>query len=648
MPSLAALLFVVSLLSAAAAPAATLSGKVTQPGMNVVLMAARDGGKEPLRLGQARSRGDGSFTLGYRSAPRATVKYLLATAPGGGAEAGLPVPRSSYRLAAALGAGPVPRRVAVDERTTVAMGFALAQFLDGGQVSGSEPGLRNAAAISGDLVRRGGGLSPVLRRFPNGSATATLASFDSLANLVGICRRPDRRCAALLRAAGAPGAGPAADTLAAVSEIARSPWHRVGALFDLSLGARRLYAPALGRGEAPDAWTLALRFEGDPPGLDGPGNFAIDAEGNIWVATNYAYSRESRKPACFSEEVFRFTPTGQTYPGSPYSGGGLSGVGFGITIDPADNIWLGNFGFEGKGCETPANHYSVSQFSLAGEALSPERGWEVGGISWPQGTVSDQQGNIWLANCGNNSVTKIPGGEPGAALNFPESQITAGSTAGFERPFGVAVNGRGEVFVSGNESATVAKLGPQGEVLRLYSGGGLHRPLGIAADSRGNVWVSNSTWVVAPCVGEFHQQSGPGGGGTVTLIRSDGKLAADSPISSGGLRNPWGIAIDGDDHAWVANFGGRRLTELCGAQIRTCPPGKRRIGAAISPEGTGYGFDGLVRNTGVAIDPSGNVWLANNWKNAPIQTNPGGYQIVAFLGLAAPVKAPQIGPPERP
>ena len=79
-----------------------------------------------------------------------------------------------------------------------------------------------------------------------------------------------------------------------------------------------------------------------------------------------------------------------------------------------------------------------------------------------------------------------------------------------------------------------------------------------------------------------------------------------------------------------------------------CPAGKRRTGASISPRRTGYGFNGLVRNTGVAIDPSGNVWLANNWKNVPIQTNPGGYQIVAYLGLAAPVKTPLVGEPEQP
>jgi hypothetical protein len=45
-----------------------------------------------------------------------------------------------------------------------------------------------------------------------------------------------------------------------------------------------------------------------------------------------------------------------------------------------------------------------------------------------------------------------------------------------------------------------------------------------------------------------------------------------------------------------------------------------------------------VRNTGVAIDPSGNVWLANNWKEVPLPPNPGGYQIVAYVGVAAPVQ----------
>jgi hypothetical protein len=650
----AALVAILPGVASAAAGGGTISGTVPLRGMNVELMAATPGAKSPTRLGSARSGRGGLFVLRYSGARPNTVDYLLASRPGGGAEAGFPIYGQSFRLGLALGEGTPPRAVKVTERSTVAMGFAMAQFIDGaGRVAGKNPGLRNAAAMSGDLIDLGGGPDAVLRSFPNGGSTSTLATFDTLANLLALCRHQDSRCAQLLALAGTPGGGPATDTLTAVADIARYPWHDAAGLAKLSRVARPLWSPVLAAGEAPDAWTLALRFEGTPPGLDGPGNFAIDAGGNLWVANNYAYSRESRVPACSSDELFRFTPTGGTYPGSPYVGGGLSGIGFGVTIDPEDRVWGGNFGFEGHGCKTPANHFTASTFNSSGEAISPPGGWEVGGINWPQGTISDQKGNVWLANCGNDSVTKLtPGsgldeGETPSAVNFGESLITAGSSVGFSRPFGDAVDAEGDIFVTGNSSDSVAKLGPSGEVLSLVTGGGLHLPLGIAGDTNGYMWVSNSKWVIAPCPGG-PAVSGPGdGGGDVTLIKPNGKVAPGNPIEGAGLDNPWGIAVDAADNVWVANFGGQRLSELCGTEPRNCPPGKRTTGAAISPK-SGYGFDGLVRNTGVAIDPSGNVWLANNWKNVPIQTNPGGYQIVAYLGLAAPTAAPQIGPPQRP
>jgi sugar lactone lactonase YvrE len=638
-----------------------ISGTVPRQGMNVALMAAMPGAKAPVRLGSTRSTKGGYFVLRYHGNQAASVKYLLATRPGGAAEAGFPVPGQTYRLAAALGEGAVPGWVAVNERTTVAMGFAMAQFIEGGdRVAGKNPGLRNAAAMSEDLIELEGGLSKVLRKFPNGGSTSTLPTFNSLANLLTICRRQGVGCARLLDNARTPGGAPAADTLAAVTNIARYPWHDVRGLYKLSLGGhvRGHWQPSLANGEAPDAWTLALRFEGEPKTLDGPGNFAIDAEGNLWVANNYAYSRRSRQPACGSKVLSRFTPTGQTYPGSPYKGGGLSGVGFGVAVDRSDRVWAANFGFEGKGCETAADHFTISAFDLDGTVRSPEEGWAVGGISWPQGTVIDQRESVWLANCGNDSVTRLDAdtaplqssGTPPTAVNFPGSQITAGTGIAFERPFADAIDPQGHVFVTGNASDSVAELGPGGQPVRIISGGGLHLPMGVVADSNGYVWVSNSRWVVAPCPGvrpaKEVAESQPQGGGDVTLINPNGKPAA-RPITAGGLRNPWGITVDGDDHVWVANFGGRRLTELCGSDASTCPPGKRQIGAAISPA-SGYGFDGLVRNTGVIVDPSGNVWLANNWKDVPIQTNPGGYQIVAYLGLASPVKSPAIGPPERP
>ena len=177
--------------------------------------------------------------------------------------------------------------------------------------------------------------------------------------------------------------------------------------------------------------------------------------------------------------------------------------------------------------------------------------------------------------------------------------------------------------------------------------GGLDKPLGIAVDSAGNKWVSNSHILDAPYDANAPpydvnlQQDG-----SIALLLPDGSQATNSPFRGGGLTIPFGIAVDGESNVWVANFGCQRLSQFCGGDTSNCPPGLE-TGDPISPD-TGYFFDGLQRNTGVGIDASGNVWLANNWKNEVNLTNPGGDGLVVFIGLAGPVQMPVIGPPQLP
>jgi hypothetical protein len=154
------------------------------------------------------------------------------------------------------------------------------------------------------------------------------------------------------------------------------------------------------------------------------------------------------------------------------------------------------------------------------------------------------------------------------------------------------------------------------------------------------MWIANSALTGPHCPGKSAK---PTFKPSVTMISSNG--ARVKGFVGGGLTLPFGIAVDGNDNVWVSNFAGQRVSEFCGIKPANCPPGIR-TGQPISPA-TGYGFDGLVRNTSLEIDPSGNVWLCNNWQNHPLpHRNPGEHQMVVYIGVAGPLRTPLIGPPE--
>jgi sugar lactone lactonase YvrE len=593
----------------AAVSRATLRGEVLSGGtplasMPVTLYRTASAGGPSVALGSSRTGADGSFKIAYPTQrPSTAVVYLIA---GRGA---------AVQLALVLGAALAPGSVVVNERTTVATGFALAQFIAGRKIAGKAPGVQNAAGMAQNLVDvRTGGLGRVLETAPNGNQTSTLRTFNSLANMLVPCARSVLRCGEFLRLARAPRGPAPLGTLAAVADIARNPSHNVGKLFALASSGPAPYGPALGPRERPDAWILALRFYGNGRTLNGPGNSAIDAHGNVWVTNNYAYSRNPLAPVCGSRQFFKFTPTGRFAPGAPYTGGGVNGSGYGITIDPRGNIWEGNFGFSSEACTDQPPHTSVSEFSPNGKPLSPDQtadspgGFTNGGVSWPQGTVSDRRGNIWIANCGNNSVTRYADGNPNAFTNLPG--------LGIEKPFDIAFNGRRQAFVTGNGNSAVAMLNPDGSPASRspITGSGINKPLGIAADSRGDIWIANSTVIDLPCPGL--NLAPPSARGSITLLSSNGVPKRSTPFTGGGLTIPWGIAVDGNDNVWIANFDGKRVSEFCGTNAAHCPPGIQ-TGQPLSPR-SGYGFDGLTRNTSVEIDSSGNVWITNNWKTAPL------------------------------
>jgi DNA-binding beta-propeller fold protein YncE len=182
-------------------------------------------------------------------------------------------------------------------------------------------------------------------------------------------------------------------------------------------------------------------------------------------------------------------------------------------------------------------------------------------------------------------------------------------------------------------------------------------PHGIAIDSLGNAWVANTL-------------GHPSAREVIALVKDklkskvEGFAASESEADRAAqmwidiyellVKYPGGTIsmVRADDNVWVANSTGHSVTELCGARPENCPPGLK-TGDPISPPG-GY-IGGLQIITDVAINPAGNLWVANNWdrpdegfKKTPDEslcTRFGGNGALVFFGSAKPVKSPLIGPP---
>lgn len=568
-------------------------------------------------LASTATASNGGFSLFFDCPSTGPPSYVYLVASGGNDGNGN---NSALKLMAALGpcggsirVGP-PATVVIDEATTVASVYALAQFMDAvnpqavGTSSANLIGLENTFGAVQNLVSLGAGTAPG-GNLPAG-ATAPVEKLNTLANALAQCvssagpsATGPAPCNELFCDAAAgvynastgtcslpPGAAEPSDTLKAALAIALNPGRvDVADLFTLA-GKATVFSPALGA--PPTDWTLALNFVG--AGLSEPTSVAIDGAGNVWVANyNSAVSELSGAGLPLS-------------PAGGFTGGGLE-ESFAIALDATGNVWVSN---EQSPPGVNSGLGSVTKLAPDGAVLSGASGYWGGGIDFPVALSIDPAGNVWAANYGNASVTKLA--PTGTALS-PSGGFTG---AGINFPVGLAFDSAGSLWIADQSNDNVSELTPGGAALSPssgYTGGGLDLPQAIAVDQAGNVWVTN-----------FY-------GDSVTELGPDG--AALSPargFTGGGLASPGGVAVDGGGNVWVTNYHGASISALEGR-------GASSPGTPLSPS-SGFTGGGLGEPFNPAIDRSGNLWAANFAADS----------VTEFVGIAVPVTTPLIGPPQRP
>jgi YVTN family beta-propeller protein/parallel beta-helix repeat protein len=218
-----------------------------------------------------------------------------------------------------------------------------------------------------------------------------------------------------------------------------------------------------------------------------------------------------------------------------------------LTIDSAGNIYTANSGANTVSKITPAGVSTIVGTTDAN----------------PYDVVVDSAGNIYTANFGSNTVSKItPAG----------ISTILGNTGA--NPISITVDSAGNVYTANVSSADVTKITPAGSsIISWATTGG--SPHDITMDSAGNIYTANE---------------GPGNVSKITP-------AGVSTILGNTGVNPYDITIDSAGNIYTANLGENTVSKIT-------PAGVSSVFGVTS---------GSAR--GIAIDSSGNVYTADTNNN---------------------------------
>jgi streptogramin lyase len=483
--------------------------------------------------------------------------------------------------------------VNINELSTVVAVTALHHYLQDGTHVGTSltnpAGLTNAFATVANMVDVGANSARTTT--PGGNGTVPQPKLHTMANILSACvnsaSNTSSACNALFSAAATTGNGTPTDTLGAMRNIAGNLGNGA-TLFALSPPSPP-FQPSLT--SAPADFTFSVTYalgSGTPL----PANLAIDGSGNVWIS-NYA---SSKFPAG-TDSIIELSPTGAILSGTGFTSGPV-GAPQGLAIDDSGNVWVAN----GAG--------NILRLNNAGAVTA---GFPVTVSGQPQGIALDTSGNAWVTNAANNTVLEYS--PTGAAL---QSGITS---PGFLLPEGIALDTSGNVWVAGLGSNSILKLNSAGVVQSGsgagYTGGGLNAPSGLVIDGSGNLWVANS--ISPPSVS------------TISKFTSAGTAVTTSAgYGSGTPGYEILLAIDG---------GGQVLSASCGPK---CVGSGVDNVVALNSDGSlatgtgGYQNPDFNAPQGIAIDSSGNVWVANTAAvgNAIAGT------VTEVIGISKPVKTP--------
>jgi uncharacterized protein (TIGR03437 family) len=369
--------------------------------------------------------------------------------------------------------------------------------------------------------------------------------------------------------------------------------------------------------------------------------------------------------AVFAQEYSITTVAGGAPPATPAAAASsaIGAVGR-VTLDTAGNVYFsaGNavFKISTGGTLTLVAGNSRPGFSGDGGPATSAQ------LNSPQGLAVDSSGNVYIADQINNRVRMVTpqgvigtfagNGELGQARFLGDAGLA--TAANLNQPAGVAVDRAGNVYIADTGDHSIRKVGTNGIISTIAGNGwpsqgdlgdtllaslsSLTRPDDVFVDGSGNVFIADtgngvvreilaSTGIINLVAGSCTISSSSvstNTGETCSIGYSgDGALA-----NLAGLIEPTAVVVDSAGNVYIAEPADGRIREV--STIK----GAIDINTIVGVGTLGFSGDGatavaaqLGRPAGLAVDGSGNIYIADSINNR-IRVAQAGGSIKTFAG----------------
>jgi sugar lactone lactonase YvrE len=228
---------------------------------------------------------------------------------------------------------------------------------------------------------------------------------------------------------------------------------------------------------------------------------------------------------------------------------------------------------EGKAAALTPAFWTARVTTLAGDgvagAAEGNMPLTVARFADPYGVAVDEAGNIYIADAGdNNRIRKLtPGGATSTLAGGKEGFADGpGAQAMFNTPSGMAIDGKGNLYVADTGNNAIRKVAPDGTVSTLAGSGvagtadgkgreaQFNGPVGVAVGDDGVVYVADT-------YNDAIRRIAPDG--TVTTIAGSGAPGdADGPALKAGFDTPCALVLDDSGALLIADTRNNAIRKL--------------------------------------------------------------------------------------